>query len=509
LLYDPDGGLTDAAEATACAFPTPAAPCFVSLTASGTVSGFPKNPNATGKIRLLTGLSAADAKHLLKGQVAVASYGGGARVDATGVQIQSVLDALYATSAKTQTLGVTYSGAIPTVRVWAPTAKSVTLKRYATSAGAEVGSHAMTLDPASGVWSVTGDASWDRQFYLFDVEVYVPSTDAVEHNLVSDPYSVSLSQDGVATYDVRSQFVDLDDADLKPAGWDSLSKPALVNFEDSVIYEVHVRDFSANDSTVAAGDRGKYAAFTYDGAGPHTNPTLSNGMSHLQQLQQAGLTHIHLLPAFDIASVIEPAAQRTEPSVPVAPRDSQNQQAAVGAARATDSFNWGYDPFHYGLPEGSYSTDPDGVTRILEFRDMVSALNQNGLRVVMDVVYNHTAASGQGDKSVLDRVVPGYYYRYDANGALYTTSCCDDTATEYEMMQKLMVDTVVRFAEDYKVDGFRFDLMNFHTRQNMLDLQTAVNAVSPKIYLYGEGWDFGSARDKGLTTCPNCYAQKY
>ena len=510
LLYDPDGGLTTAAEATVCTFPSPAGPCYVPLTASGAVSGYPKNPNATGKIRLLTGLAAGDARFLLQGQVVVASYdGGGARVDATRAQIQSVLDALYAANAKTQTLGVTYAGSTPSVKVWAPTAKSVTLKRYATSTGAEVGSHPMTLDAASGVWSVTGDSSWDRQFYLFDVQVYVPSADAVVNNLVSDPYAVSLSQDGAATFDVRSQFVNLADADLKPAGWDSLSKPALVNFEDSAIYEVHVRDFSANDSTVAAGDRGTYKAFTYDGAGPHPNAALSDGMSHLKQLQQAGLTHVHLLPAFDIASVIEPVAERTEPAVPAAPRDSSNQQAAVGSTRATDSFNWGYDPFHYGLPEGSYSTNPDGVTRILEFRDMVSALNQNGLRVVMDVVYNHTAASGQGDKSVLDRVVPGYYYRYDANGALYTTSCCDDTATEYEMMEKLMIDTVVRFAVDYKVDGFRFDLMNFHTRQNMLNLQAAANAVSPQIYLYGEGWDFGSAADKGLTTCPNCYAKQY
>ena len=515
LLYDPDGGLTTAAEATACTFPGPTGPCYVPLTTSGTVSGFPKNPNATSKIRLLTGLSADDAKHLLKGQVVVASYdGGGNRVDATRTQIQSVLDALYASSAKTQTLGVTYSGVTPSVSVWAPTAKSVTLKRYATSAGAEVGSHPMTLDPASGVWSVAGDSSWNRQFYLFDVEVYVysasPAVDAVVHNLVSDPYSVSLSQDGVALGDVRSQFVNLADGDLKPAGWDTLSKPALTNFEDIVVYEVHVRDFSINDTTVAEADRGKYKAFTYDGpSGPHPNSNLSNGMDHLLKLKDAGLTHIHLLPAFDIASVIEPAAERTEPTVSAAPRDSSSQQAAVGTARATDSFNWGYDPFHYGVPEGSYATDPNGAQRILEFRDMVSALNQNGLRVVMDVVYNHTAASGQGDKSVLDRVVPGYYYRYDANGALYTTSCCDDTATEYEMMEKLMIDTVLRFAVDYKVDSFRFDLMNFHTRQNMLNLQAAVNAVSPQIYLYGEGWTFGSAQQKGFTTCPNCFADKY
>ena len=152
---------------------------------------------------------------------------------------------------------------------------------------------------------------------------------------------------------------------------------------------------------------------------------------------------------------------------------------------------------------------PTACTRIFEFRDMVSALNQNGLRVVMDVVYNHTAASGQDDHSVLDKVVPGYYYRYTTNGALYNSSCCSDTATEYAMMEKLMIDTVVRFAADYKVDGFRFDLMNLHTRQNMLDLKTAVQAVDPDIYLYGEGWDFGSALDKGLTACPSCYAQKY
>ena len=308
-----------------------------------------------------------------------------------------------------------------------------------------------------------------------------------------------------------------DASDLTPAGWASLTKPVLAAPEDIVIYETHIRDFSIHDGTVAAADRGTYKSFTYDGTGPHSNTTLSNGMSHLQQLQQAGLTHIHLLPTFDIASVIEPTGQRTEPIVPAAARNSQDQQAAVGAARATDGFNWGYDPFHYGAPEGSYATNPDGVTRIFEFRDMVSALNRNGLRVVMDVVYNHTAASGQGDKSVLDKVVPGYYYRYTTDGALYTTSCCDDTATEYDMMEKLMIDTVVRFATAYKVDGFRFDLMNFHTRQNMVNLKNTVQGLTvgvngvdgSKIYLYGEGWDFGSAKEKGLTACPDCYAQKY
>ncbi len=517
LLYDADGGMASTAESTACTFPNPAGPCYLTLSASGTVSGYAKNPNATGKIRLDTGLNTDNAKYLLKGEVLVASYNSsGTRLDVTGVQVQSVLDALYAASAKTQALGVTYSAGVPSLKVWAPTAKSVTVKRYATSAGAEVGSHAMTLDAASGVWSVTGAAGWDRQFFLLDVEVYVPSVDAVMHNLVTDPYAISLSQDGAAAGDVRSQFVNLADANLKPSGWDSLSKPALAAFEDISVYEMHIRDFSINDSTVAATDRGTYKAFSYDGAGPNANATLSNGMDHLLKLKAAGLTHVHLLPTFDIASVIEPAAQRTEPTIPASARSSSDQQAAVWANRLNDGFNWGYDPYHYGLPEGSYSTNPDGVTRIVEFREMVQTLNQNGLRVVMDMVYNHTAAGGQEDHSVLDKVVPGYYYRYDTSGVLYTSSCCSDTATEYEMMEKLMVDTVLRFAVDYKVDGFRFDLMNLHTRQNMLNLQSAVQALTSgangvdgsKVYLYGEGWDFGSAVAKGLTTCPNCYASQ-
>ncbi|MBN1920287.1 MAG: pullulanase-type alpha-1,6-glucosidase [Anaerolineae bacterium] len=523
LLYDPNGGLTSAAESTACSFPTPAAPCYVSLTANGTVSGYPKNPNATGLTRLLTGLSVDNAKHLLQGQVVVASYNSsGTRVDATRAQIQSVLDYLYVDNgtAETAILGVTYSGDVPTLKVWAPTAKSVSIRKYEDSSTATYTSHALSLDAASGVWSVTGIADWDRDFYLLDVEVYVPSADAVVHNLVSDPYAVALSQDGTATEDVRSQFVNLADSDLEPTGWDTLSKPALANFEDISIYEMHIRDFSINDSTVSAGDRGTYMAYTYDGKDDTDDHILSDGMAHLLALEAAGLTHVHLLPTFDIASVREDVITQTVWPAPTGyDRNSEDQQNIVGQKRVFDSFNWGYDPHHYGVPEGSYATDPNGVTRILEFREMVSALNQNGLRVVMDVVYNHTAASGQDDKSVLDKVVPGYYYRYDTNGVMYNTSCCSDTAMEYAMMEKLMVDTVIRFAVDYKVDGFRFDLMNLHTRQNMEHLQAAVQALTPasngvegdEIYLYGEGWDFGSAKEKGLTDCTGgwCYAQKY
>lgn len=507
LLYDPDGGMVPGvAGATACAFPL-TVPCYVSLNQSGTVSGFIKNPNATGLVRLTNSLTNDQAKELLRGQTAVASYDSNTLLQLSGVQIQSVLDHLYVDygTAKDALLGVTYSGNAPTVRVWAPTAQSVTLRRYATSTGAEVGNQLMTFDPASGVWSATGDSSWNRQFYLFDVQVYVPSLGVVTNNLVTDPYSVSLSTDSL-----RSQFVNLDDTDLKPTNWDSYAKPALANFEDITIYEMHVRDFSINDSTVAQTDRGTYVGFTYDGQNGRPGP--SNGMAHLLALQDAGLTHVHLLPAFDIASVPETAVPRDVwPNPTGYPRNSDQPQSIIGANRAADGFNWGYDPFHFGVPEGSYSTDPDGEQRILEFREMVQVLNQNGLRVVMDVVYNHTAASGQWDKSVLDKVVPGYYHRYTATGTLYTDSCCDDTASEYAMFEKLMIDTLVRFATDYKVDGFRFDLMNFHTRRNMLNVQSAIAAVDPDIYLYGEGWTFGSAQHKGFTDCTNgwCFADKY
>jgi pullulanase/glycogen debranching enzyme len=518
LLYDPDGGIVPAiAGATACGTPPLNNPCYVSLTPDSTVSGYIKNPNATGLTKLVNNSLGADlAKELVRGQTAVASYNSGnTLLQLSGVQIQSVLDHLYIDNgtAENAALGVTYDGGVPAVSVWAPTAQSVTLRRYVTSTGAEVGSQLMTFDPVSGVWSATApDNSWDRQFYLFDVQVYVPSLGVVTNNLVTDPYAVSLSTDSL-----RSQFVNLDDPDLQPADWDSYPKPDLANFEDITIYEMHVRDFSINDSTVAQTDRGTYVAFTYDGAVGNpvradAQPGPSNGMAHLLALKNAGLTHVHLLPAFDIASVPEASVPRDVwPNPTGYPRNSDQPQSIVGANRAADGFNWGYDPFHFGVPEGSYSTNPDGVQRIIEFREMVQVLNQNGLRVVMDVVYNHTAASGQWDKSVLDKVVPGYYHRYTATGALYTDSCCDDTASEYAMFEKLMIDTLVRFATDYKVDGFRFDLMNFHTRRNMENVQTAITAVDPDIYLYGEGWTFGSAEDKGFTNCAAgwCFADKY
>ena len=351
----------------------------------------------------------------------------------------------------------------------------------------------MTRDAATGVWSATGDASWAGKYYLYEVEVYVPSLDQVTTNVVTDPYSLSL-----ATNSARSQIVDLADAALEPAGWDATAKPPLEAPEDIALYELHVRDFSANDPSVPEPLKGTFEAFTLES---------SNGMKHLASLAEAGLTHVHLLPAFDIATIDEDRStwQQPDPAVlSTYPPDSDQQQAAVTATENLDGFNWGYDPWHYTVPEGSYATDPDGPARIVEFREMVQSLNATGLRVVMDVVYNHTTAAGQDPKSVLDRVVPGYYHRLDDNGAIETTStCCPNTASEHAMMEKLMVDSVVTWARDYKVDGFRFDLMGHHSKANMLKIRAALDALTLEkdgvdgkaIYLYGEGWNFGEVAD--------------
>ncbi len=424
---------------------------------------------------------------LLKGQVAVSAVDDdGDLVDATSLQIPGVLDDLYTYNGE---LGIIWDGETPTLRVWAPTAKEVAFLLFDTAdPEAEPERYEMEYDPATGVWSVTGTPKWDRKFYLYEVTVFVRQTQQVEVNQVTDPYSHSLSIDSR-----RSQIVDLSDDDLKPAGWDSLDKPALESFEDIVIYELHIRDFSVNDPSVSPENKGKFTAFT---------ETESHGMQHLREIAAAGLTHLHMLPLFDIATIPEDPADREDISWDVLddyPPDSPEQQALIGEIRDQDAFNWGYDPYHYTVPEGSYSTDPNGVQRIIEFRQMVQALNQNNLRLVMDVVYNHTHAAGQAERSVLDRIVPGYYHRLDAFGTVTMSTCCPNTATEHNMMEKLMIDSLVTWATAYKVDGFRFDLMGHHMKENMLNVRAALNSLTvpddgvegSKIYVYGEGWDFG------------------
>jgi len=423
-----------------------------------------------------------NAAEILKGQVIVSATLPNGNVVATGVQIPGVLDDLYAYDGP---LGVELAGGAPTLRLWAPTARSVTLHLF-DDASPNTPATLVPMTGDGGVWSASGDSAWVGKYYLYEVEVFVPSTGQVEHNLVTDPYSLSLSMNSQ-----RSQIVDLDDPALEPAGWDTLAKPALESPEQASIYELHVRDFSVSDPSVPAAERGTFLAFTQAN---------SDGMTHLAGLAQAGLTHVHLLPVFDIATINEDRTeQKTPGDLSIYAPDSEEQQAAVKEIKDDDAFNWGYDPWHYTVPEGSYATNPDGPGRILEFRKMVQSLNQTGLRVVMDVVYNHTNASGQAPRSVLDRIVPGYYHRLDDQGAVANSTCCQNTATEHTMMQKLMVDSLLTWARDYKVDGFRFDLMGHHMKANLLEVQTKLAALTPatdgvdgsKIMIYGEGWDFG------------------
>ncbi|WP_203140726.1 pullulanase-type alpha-1,6-glucosidase [Marinobacter mangrovi] len=447
----------------------------------------------------------------LRGQLVAAAYNSNDELmSATKVQIPGVLDDLYRYDGP---LGATVTGSGVTFRVWAPTAQSVRLHVFDNAKTVLTGYPVdMTKDDAHpGVWEYSGPLSLDRQYYQYEVTAYHPETGNVEDAFATDPYALSLSTNGQ-----YAQVVDLDDADLKPSGWDSLTPPAVDQPEDVVVYETHIRDFSAGDSSVPADDRGKYAAFSDSGGA---------GVQHLQQLAAAGVTHIHLLPTFDFATVNEDPSQVVDidddfsrlcdlsdaAATEWADQCSAgsirsvlesfdpttgNAQSLYDTLRGLDSFNWGYDPAHYTVPEGSYASDAEGVPRILEFRQMVKALTDMGFNVVMDVVYNHTNASGMADKSVLDKLVPGYYHRLDPQtGAVEQSSCCENTASEHAMMEKLMTDSLVTWADAYDISGFRFDLMGHHMLRNMTHALAAVQAVDPDTYFYGEGWNFGEVAD--------------
>ena len=469
----------------------------------------------------------------LTGQVAIAQYVGapdptevadvgGARLDAfTGVQTAILLDHLYAEAATRAELGVTFRDGRPSFALWAPTAQAVTLLTWET--GDPLGSVPEVPGPPTRTAAVrTDDGRWvvDNRpaqpddaganesdlgrpgspitagcQYLWEVRVYVPSTLRVETNIVTDPYSTALTTDST-----RSVAVDLAEARLAPEQWAQAPAPTVRNDSARSIYELHLRDFSAADETVPPELRGTYRAFTVAG---------SAGVRHLAELAQAGMTTIHLLPTFDIATIPEHRGSQRSPRIPSeAHPASTDQQAAVEEVADDDAYNWGYDPLHWGAPEGSYATEghQDGGARIIEFREMVGALHALGLQVVLDQVYNHTAACGQDPRSVLDRVVPGYYHRLDAVGRVTSSTCCANTATENALCARLMVDSVVRWARWYRVDGFRFDLMGHHPRAVMERVRAALDELTLEadgvdgrsIYLYGEGWNFGEVAGNAL-----------
>lgn len=443
------------------------------------------------------------------GQLVAAAYTQKSELfQATQVQIPGVLDDLFSFDGD---LGATVDGNVVRFAVWAPTAQAMKLHLFRAD-GTLLDGYPVSMTQDKGVWRYEAPRSdVDRQFYQYEVTVYHPRTKAIETTMASDPYALSLSANSK-----YAQVVDLDDSDLQPTGWDTLTPPAVEAPEDIVVYETHIRDFSAADTSLAPELRGKYAAF----AAPADGSIHSVG--HLKGLADAGVTHLHLLPAFDIGTVketpdavvdigddfarlcersqqaaadypelctsgntIEEALQGMDPA-------TGDAQALYQTFRSLDSFNWGYDPVHYTVPEGSYASDAQGTTRILEFRRMISALTDLGLNVVMDVVYNHTHASGLGELSVLDKLVPGYYHRqHPLTGAIENSTCCENTASEHRMMEKLMIDSLVTWTKDYRISGFRFDLMGHHMIRNMDAALAAVKAEDPDTYFYGEAWNFG------------------
>ena len=329
-------------------------------------------------------------------------------------------------------------------RLWAPTASSVDLNVYAEGAGgdAEVVYSMQQLD--KGVWSIEL-ADMLGKYYTYSVTTSQGTKEIV------DPYAKAVGVNGD-----RGMVVDLDSTD--PEGWENDAYYSDISaYNEAVIWEVHVRDFS--NRITSAKYPGKYLAFTEKGLVNESGEPV--GIDYLKDL---GITHVHLQPVYDYATVDESS---DEPQ-----------------------FNWGYDPKNYNVPEGSYSTDPyHGEVRIKEFKQMVQALHEAGLGVIMDVVYNHTYSAD----SCFSGAAPYYYYRYTVTGDLSNGSGCgNETASERAMFRKYMVDSVTYWASEYHIDGFRFDLMALHDIETMQEVEKAVHGVNPHALIYGEGWTGGT-----------------
>ncbi len=345
----------------------------------------------------------------LKGQLAFSTVSSsGSLTYATGIQFAGVLDDLYYYSGR---LGVVFhhdddhgwrdwsddDNCGIKLKLWAPTAQNVLLEIF-NNASDTAPAATIPMHNHNGVWVARGNPNWRDKYYLYSVKVWVPSDSAVDTNLTTDPYSIDIALNGI-----KSRITDLDSDETKPAGWDHDDPPPLRSLSDLSFYELHIRDFSVNDLTVPASHRGYYAAFTDQN---------SDGMKHLRSLANSGLKAVHILPSFHFASINEDKTTwKFTGDLSGFPPDGQQQQAAVAAIQSSDAYNWGYDPVHYMTPEGSYAINPNN--RVREYRTMVDGIHHAGLRVVQDVVFNHTNAAGEGPNSNLDEVVPNYYHRLD------------------------------------------------------------------------------------------------
>jgi len=341
-------------------------------------------------------------------------------------------------------LGAIIRGDVTVFKVWAPTASQVVLNLFEAGNGGEAFAAADMVRGQQGVWSLEYPCGHGT-YYTYTVTTAVGTQEAV------DPYARAVGVNGD-----RGMVIDL--ASTDPEGFrEEVFDPKLTSYRDAVIWEVHVRDFS--NRIASSKYPGKYLAFTETGLTNAAGQPV--GVDYLKAL---GVTHVHLQPVYDYATVDETTAS---------------------------TFNWGYDPKNYNAPEGSYSTDPwHGEVRVNEFKQMVQALHENGLGVVMDVVYNHTYSQD----SNLNRIVPYYYYRYTNTGdSANGSGCGNETASERRMFRKYMVDSVAYWQTEYHIDGFRFDLMGLHDVDTMQQIEKAVHRIDPEAILYGEGWTGGTS----------------
>jgi pullulanase len=367
---------------------------------------------------------------------------------AVNAQVKSVSDYDSYPVYNGRDLGLTYTKTQSSFKVWAPTATALKLRLYKAGTGGEaVATQEMKKDK-EGTWLIDIKGDQHGRYYTFSAMI-----DGKWMEEVPDPYAKATGINGK-----RGMVVDL--PRTNPAGWLQDKSAALANPTDAVIYELHVRDASiAASAGIKA--KGKFLGLTETGTVNAAG--LSTGLDHFKEM---GVTHIHLLPFFDYNSVDE-----TQPD---------------------QKYNWGYDPLNYNVPEGSYATDAaDGARRIKEFKELVKAFHANGLKVVMDVVYNHT---GLTDNSNFNQLVPGYYYRHTADGKLSNaTACGNETASERAMMRKFIVESMAYWVNEYHIDGFRVDLMGVHDITTMNLASRELNKIKPGILLYGEGWTAGSS----------------
>lgn len=328
--------------------------------------------------------------------------------------------------------------------LWAPTADEVRLMLYEAGEGGHAYETVSMERAEEGTWKAKVEKDLKGKFYTFNVKI--------DGKWQSDTPGINAKAVGVNGK--RAAIIDLRETD--PEGWAEDKRPPLASPADIIIYEVHHRDFSVHPSS-GIEHKGKFLAMTETGT---KNPGgMATGIDHLKEL---GVTHVHILPSYDYASVDET-------------RLDENK------------YNWGYDPLNYNVPEGSYSTDPyRPEVRIREFKQMVQALHKAGIRVVLDVVYNHTFNTAESN---FERTVPGYFYRQKPDGTLADGSACgNETASNRPMMRKYMIESVLYWINEYHIDGFRFDLMGIHDIETMNEIRKAASAVDPTIFIYGEGW---------------------